>query len=310
MHRFDHFMRAALYDPERGYYTSRIKSVGIRGDFTTTPQLSPLLAKAIVGSFLKSGLRHLIEVGPGTGLLSRSIRSQLPLWARLRTQQHLVEISPPLQELQRKSNPRAKHHHSLTAALHASAGQAFVFSNELVDAFPVRIFRREGDGWSELSLEKEGPTFRETFLPTKDLPNSQQFANELPVGHRIEIHQSYHEWMADHLVHLKRGSLLTIDYTLPSTPRAAGSLRGYLLQERITGSELYRSAGHIDITTDVSFQDLAAWGAELGLRKSSLRTQTDFLAPFATDSPEDRYLTDPLGAGHAFQVLLQEKSTR
>lgn len=37
--RFDHFMEAALYDPGHGYYTSRIRTVGTRGDFSTTATL-------------------------------------------------------------------------------------------------------------------------------------------------------------------------------------------------------------------------------------------------------------------------------
>lgn len=309
MHRFDRFMEAALYHPERGYYSSRIKSVGSRGDFTTTAQLSPLLGKAIAEAFLDSGLKHLIEVGPGTGLLSKTVRAHLPFFAKLRTQQHLVEVSAPLRKLQLAANPKASHHHSLSTALQEAGGRAFIFSNELVDAFPVRIFRKEEEGFSELHLAKKAGHVQEQFLPTTDLPDSTQFAEETPIGHRLEVHQSYQNWLNEHLSHLREGQLLTIDYALPEPPSPAGTLRGYLLQERITGQNLYQSAGHLDLTTDVAFGDLIAWSSPLGLETVSLQTQADFLNPFASESPADRFLTDPQGAGKAFQVLLQAKGT-
>ena len=40
-------MARALFDPERGYYTRHIKTVGARGDFSTSATLSPALGHAI-----------------------------------------------------------------------------------------------------------------------------------------------------------------------------------------------------------------------------------------------------------------------
>ena len=42
------FMQLALHHPQKGYYSSSIENIGQRGDFSTTPTLSPILAKAIV----------------------------------------------------------------------------------------------------------------------------------------------------------------------------------------------------------------------------------------------------------------------
>ncbi|MGB1889766.1 MAG: hypothetical protein ACPHOK_09175, partial [Akkermansiaceae bacterium] len=44
--RFDHFMAEALYGL-KGYYTSPRSIIGPRGDFTTTPKLTKLLARRI-----------------------------------------------------------------------------------------------------------------------------------------------------------------------------------------------------------------------------------------------------------------------
>ena len=45
--RFDQWMPRALYDPQKGYYSRRIETVGGRGDFTTAPMISDHLAHAI-----------------------------------------------------------------------------------------------------------------------------------------------------------------------------------------------------------------------------------------------------------------------
>ena len=259
MTRFDRFMAAALYHPERGYYTSRIKGVGNRGDFTTTPQLSAILARAIAQTFQQSGLRHLIEIGPGTGLLAQQVREQLPFLTKFKTQQHLVEVSPPLRALQKENNPKANHHETIQEALEIAQGKAFLYSNELVDAFPVRIFRKEETGWSELHLSGTQPNLQEHFLPAPQLPQSHLFQQDHPLHQRLEIHESYHHWLQTWLPSLTQGQVLTIDYTAPSPRLHSGTLRGYFLQDRLTGGNLYQNAGHIDLTADVHFDDLEHW---------------------------------------------------
>lgn len=309
MIRFDRFMEAALYHPERGYYTSRIKSVGSRGDFTTTPQLSKALGRAIAKTFRDSGCRHLIEVGPGTGLLAKTIRESLPFFANRRLKQHLVEVSPPLRKLQREANPKASHHHSMEEALTAVQGDAFIYSNELVDAFPVRIFRRENQGYSELHLTGSHPTITEHFEPLPELPDSRLFEQRHLLYQRIEVHESYYNWLKQWTPLWKSGQLLTIDYT-PTDPRQLdGTLRGYFLQDRLTGVNLYQNAGHIDLTADVEFDDLDNWGKALNLRTLKRQKQSEYLRPFVASSAQDCFLTDVDGAGSAFEILLQEKTS-
>jgi SAM-dependent MidA family methyltransferase len=311
MTRFDHFMQSALYHPERGYYTSCIQSVGDtragNADFTTTPQLSNSLARAIAAAFRESDQKHLIEVGPGTGRLSSSIRKALPFLNRHLTQQHLVEISPVLRKQQRKAVPQAQHHATLQEALEEAGGQAFIFSNELVDTFPVRIFKRQDDSYQELHLEKSKEGIRETFSDAESLPDSTQFRGDVLSGQRLEIHDSYREWLASWLPFFESGRLLTIDYALPDRPPRDGTLRGYFRHDRLDGSQLYQNAGHIDLTTDVCFPDLIHWGDQLGLTTAWQSPQSEFLAPFLTNTTADEYLSHPDGPGEAFQVLMQER---
>lgn len=309
MTRFDRFMQSALYHPERGYYSARIKTVGSRGDFTTTAQLSNILARAIAHRFSQSGLRHLIEVGPGTGQLAHEVNKALPFLTKIKTQQHLVEVSQPLQALQKKLLPKATHHPSIHSALTSAKGEAFIYSNELVDAFPVRIFRKESHHWSELHLSGSQGAIEEHFLAAEQLPDSHLFQKSFPLQQRIEVHQSYQEWLQSWTPHFHKGQLLTIDYTTPSPRLIPGTLRGYFLQDRLSGPNLYQNAGHIDLTADVEFDDIEQWGQTLGLKTLSRQSQRDFLQPFSKGTAPDNFLTDPQGAGTAFEVLLQAPNT-
>ena len=71
--RFERFMELCLYDPDHGYYSRHVRSVGADGDFATTPTLSPLLAEALARSIHDSGFRDVIEIGPGNGALAKTL---------------------------------------------------------------------------------------------------------------------------------------------------------------------------------------------------------------------------------------------
>lgn len=310
--RFDRFMDLALHDPERGYYARRIRGVGSAGDFTTAPMMSGLLAKGIAAwaarALPESGCRDLIEIGPGEGLLAAAVLKALPLHRRWRTRLHLVETSRPLRGKQQALlGKRVVWHDSLESALDACEGRACLYSNELIDAFPVRRFRLEGWGISELFL-LPGEVPREDWRPAQDLPDSLQFNHPHRPGQILEVHESVQRWLAGWTPHWQRGAMLTIDYGAETTDlyhrRPRGTLRAYLRQERLEGHAAYQHPGRQDLTADVDFSDLARWLDALVPGTSTLGTQRDFLLPFArSNRPADAALIDPEGAGGAFKVL-------
>jgi SAM-dependent MidA family methyltransferase len=306
--RFDRFMALALHDPERGYYARRIRAVGRGGDFTTTPMLSPALGKAIAAwvaeALAATGCRDLIELGPGEGRLAAAVLDHLPWWRRLRVRLHLVESSAPLREKQAaRLGKRAVWHDSVESALAACGGKACLYSNEFADAFPVRRFRREVDGWSELFV---GPA--EDWRPCEAPPDSSVFEVPHPVGQIIEVAESYHDWLRGWLPQWRAGRMLTVDYGAEAADlyhrRPRGSLRAYFTQQRIEGPGVYEHPGRQDLTADVNFSDLQRWSAP---HATPLRLipQRDFLLPFA--APADADLLDEHGAGGAFLVLEQTK---
>jgi SAM-dependent MidA family methyltransferase len=307
---FEQFMAQALHDPQHGYYARRITGVGRRGDFTTAPMLSQAPAKSIAAwvarAFRETGCRDLIEIGPGEGTLAAAVLRHLPWHVRLRTRLHLVETSAPLAEQQRKLlGKRAVWHHHPQEALATCGGNAVIYSNELVDAFPVRRFQKTALGWQELAVHfDEKHAAQESLLSPAPLPDSSGFLDSHPLGQWIEVHESYHRFLKDWLPSWKSGRMLTIDYGATAENlyqrRPRGSIRGYLLQQRLEGLAIYQNIGRQDLTADVNFTDLQNW-SEPHVSEHKLTSFAEFLQG-SNDAPG---LMDPHGAGGAFLVLDQ-----
>lgn len=311
---FEEFMARALHDPERGYYARRISGVGRRGDFTTAPMLSDAPACAIstwaAMALKETGCRDLIEIGPGEGTLAAGVLRNLPWKLQWKTRLHLVENSAPLAARQHELlGRRASSHLRIQEALEACGGKAVIYSNELVDAFPVRRFQKTPEGWQELAVHfDEQQRATESLLPPAPLPESAGFLDRHPLGQWIEVHNSYQRFLNDWLPLWKAGRLLTIDYGATTENlyhrRPRGSIRGYLHQQRLEGPAVYENPGHQDLTADVNFTDLMHW-SQPWVREQRLTHFGEFLQ--AVQKSDDPLLTDPLGASGAFLVLDQKR---
>ena len=316
--RFDRFMELCLYDVDHGYYAKNINSVGPSGDFSTTPSLSPVLAIALSEAIMASGLRDVIEIGPGAGDLATQLLLQLKpsaLSFRKRIRYHLVERSAPLRALLKQRLSRSvKFHPDMQSALKATGGTGFIISNELVDAFPVRVFQGAHGSIRELFLSlKEGSPVEE-WVPSSELPDSTQFNLSRDPKQRLEIHHSYRTWINHWLPSLRSGRVVTIDYGGRGTEiyhrKPHGTLRAYYHHQCLTGSDIYRLCGRQDLTADVNFEDLIYWGEQSGLSTTRFITQHDYCHPHLdriTDTQASQFLTDPVGAGSAFKILEQER---
>jgi SAM-dependent MidA family methyltransferase len=305
---FEKFMERALHGQANGYYARNIRDLGARGDFTTAPQLSEAPGKAISAwvaeALRETRTRNVIEIGPGLGTLARQVMRNLPLGRRIRTRFHLVESSPTLMARQKSLLGNGiRHHPTIHAALKACSGKAVIFSNELVDAFPVRLFAMKDGVWREIGLDHTGGRATEIFLPPAELPPSSVFQQDFPEGQRVEIHDSYRLWLESWLPAWKRGSMLTIDYGETAEKlylrRPRGTLRAYLHHQRLEGPAVYANPGLQDITADVNFTDLAVWSRPW-LRSEKPIALSDFMRNF-TGFPDAGLLR----AAEHFTVLCQ-----
>ena len=335
----ENFMQAALYHPVHGYYSRRVRNVGRHGDFSTAATLHGALGQAVAAwaasgraEVTRRGRWHLIELGGGSGELAAEVRRALGWWAAAGLQYHLVELSTPLRAIQQRrlAGWRSVHWHAeIASALEAAGGRALIFSNEFADAFPCVQLARDGDinDWREVvvewpatfehPVEKLRPWNPAALGPGRPFASVLNDASNFPPGQRVEIHLGYQRWLAEWMPHWHAGRLLTIDYgdTVRDLyyRRPHGTLRAYCHHQRFAGPEIYRRFGQQDLTADVNFTDLRAWGDSLGLATEWFGTQAEFLERWlprreraqADHEPALAYLLDPAGAGSAFKVLDQ-----
>lgn len=325
------FMQAALYHQDFGYYSSRIRGLGRRGDFSTTATFHPALGRAIA-KWLTSSRKaillgkgwHVIEVGGGDGNLAKTVLENLSWWKRKNLHYHLVEVSGTLRQQQQEllHQYNIDWHESMENALAAARGSALIFSNELVDAFPCLQLIRLNGQWKEVCLTLRGEELFEDYLvnsqnlnrasKSSTIINSDAMAD----GQRCEVHVSYRDWLLSWVPHWKRGQMLTIDYgdIFPTLyhKRVHGTLRGYYQHVRMEGHEIYQRFGKQDLTADINFSDLITWGEELGLQSHTFMTQREFIlnwqpifAKLEKDDPALAFIIHPEGLGTDFKVLLQ-----
>ncbi|MCX7869537.1 MAG: SAM-dependent methyltransferase [Terrimicrobiaceae bacterium] len=293
--RFDQWMRQALYHPALGYYTSGIRDIGgARADFSTWPARSHELGRAVArwirARRWKFRGQPLIEIGPGNGALAAAVLRSFHFWNRPRLA--LVETSPVLRAIQAAAcGRRASWHEAPASALEESQGGALIFSNELADAFPCRVFRREPVGWSELHIGIQSGHPSPEWKPAPNLPSSTVFERNWPAGQVVEIHESFRDWLASWCGLWRRGRFLIVDYGAPDAAslyhrRPSGTLRGYFRHQRLCFPELLEGFGRRDLTADINFADLRLWAQELGLRTSRPLPLHEFLAVPAREDLE------------------------
>ncbi len=311
------FMDKALFDPDQGYYSKNIAKIGFRGDFSTSATQSRLLARALVAGWREcckqqGRLLPFLEIGGGSGDLMLDISKELSWWERLRVRYLMVERSAHLRDFQKMAGGGfVRCYEDIAPALRACKGCAFIFSNELVDAFPARQFVFQEGEWWELGLAViDRQIIRQAYQ--QDLPESLAFERWAQDGQVIEVHESYLQWYASWQEHWKCGTLITIDYgdenNLLYYRRPQGSLRGYKSHQVLQADELPALCGHCDITCDVNFSDLKCL-AERSLHDVvELIDQHDFLAPYAkAGDAADAHLIAKPGAGDHFKVLISQR---
>jgi len=183
------WMADCLTHPVHGYYVTRDP---LGTDFTTAPEISQifgeLLGLALAQAWLDQGAPSpvtLAELGPGRGTLMadalRAMAGVPGLHAALRV--HLVEASPVLRaEQARRITTHAPHWHDGADTL--PDGPVLLIANEFLDALPIRQWRREGTGWSEIMVTEAGGTLAFAAAPPAPVPELDH--HDVPRGTIVE----------------------------------------------------------------------------------------------------------------------------
>lgn len=328
---FHDFMEMALYYPELGYYTSAGDKIGKTGDYYTGPNISSVFGEMLgrqieeMWHILGENEFTVIEMGAGTGLLSCDVLGYLRKNKELYQDidYRIVEKSPAMREEQKK---RIKEKVRWEDSLEGLAGMTgCIFSNELVDAFPVHQVVMGNELMEVYVGYKDGffETLKPASLEIKDYLNEQGVV--LPEGYRTEINLDAIKWIEMVSKCLKRGFVITIDYGYPSTElyqdyRSSGTLMCYY--KHTANDNPYQHIGEQDITSHVNFSALERRGRKNALELCGFTDLAHFLLGLGIEgyleklkvSDPENYLKKMLNIkalmmemGETFKVLVQKK---
>ncbi|HBV97596.1 MAG: hypothetical protein JL50_03880 [Peptococcaceae bacterium BICA1-7] len=296
---FSRYMEMALYHPEEGYYMREGEKIGAGGDFYTSPDVSELFGRALADQLVemweavgRPSRWVVLEQGAGKGSLARDMLNYIAVRYgdfNSALSYLIIEKSPSMRRLQKKNlTPAGCPGYGLDwlgGLEEIGSGQLMgcIFSNELLDAFPVHRVILEDGALKEIWVACEGEQLVE-FTGRLSTPGLAEYISgfgiNLEEGQSIEINLAVRSWVKDLARVLGCGFVLTIDYGDTSaglyTPdRPAGTIRSYR-SHRIEDS-LYEEPGASDITAHVNFTALMTWGREEGLEEAGYTTQSRFL---------------------------------
>ena len=348
---FHDWMKHALYDPSDGYYCrADRKRWGREGDYRTSPERSSIFAATFARYFAKLYDQlgkppswTVIEVGAGDGRFAEGVMQTLEAnWPEIfvATTYVVDEISSHSAALagERLKRFGARVHFGRFEQSQVNPG--IVFSNELLDAFPVhRLMLHQGD-WAEfyVTLDHNGQFQWLLGAPsTFVLSQLREYFEKLGVqpaeGQVVEVSLEIEEWLRRLAARLRKGFVVTVDYGASAqelyAPAATreGTLRGFHKHRFV--DDLLADPGEHDLTSTVNWTFVKALGTTLGLEVLEFERQDRFLlangfleqleiaSALAENEAERLRLSSaaremilPDGMAAHFQVLVQGKNVR
>jgi SAM-dependent MidA family methyltransferase len=348
---FRDWMQAALYDESDGYYCRPgLVRQGRAGDYRTAPETSPLFAATFAWYFSKLfadlvlGLGSppswtIFEAGAGNGEFAYGVLSNL----RAEYPEVFSATSYVIDEVSPATRPRAAERLSEFAerltfqrldSMDNPALAGVVFSNELIDAFPVHRVIMRGGRLRELcvGLDRNDFVWVESD-PTQSVAEyCQRVELRLAEGQIAEINLEAEEYISRAAGLFERCFLVTVDYgaerpeLLQAPDRFAGTLRAFHRHQLI--DNVLARPGEQDLTTTVDWTQIKEVGRRAGLRAIRFQPLDQFLldegllqrlSEMLLHTPDQvealrlstsaREMIMPHGMTASFQVLVQEKNT-
>jgi len=355
---FARFMDLALYHPIYGYYMRHDHKtdaevpdhglgedrIGWAGDYVTNSDVSSVFARTLVKQMIQMDEQlgrpdpfTVVEMGAGKGTFARDFldacRTLSPSLAD-RLRYVIIERSPAMQASQQRAlassalDPWRVTWLSRLAELGAESVAGTLFSNELVDAFPVHRIGIVDGMTRELFVDYAEGRFCGRWRPLSSpalqgyLERLAELGVVLPDGARADINVHAVDWMEDVARVLRRGFVLTVDYghlahDLYGPDRRGGTLLCYY--HHMASDNPYERVGLQDMTAHVDFTTLACVGQAAGLHVTGFTNQMSFLIalgvehllesmqPGSAEFQSVVQLLRPDGMGGTFKVLIQHK---
>jgi SAM-dependent MidA family methyltransferase len=307
---FAWFMQQALYHPEHGYYSSGRCAIGRKGDYFTNVSVGPLFGQLLAAQFSEIWERLgkmndfvVVEQGAHDGQFARDVleflQKGLPeFFDALRYR--ILEPFPILEAQQRRSLEAFRDKVEWRSSPEPFTGVHF--SNELLDAMPVRLI---SDG-------------TEKFVGL----NGDKFAFVERPADKTAFNQDALEWIDQIASNLERGYVIAIDYGfLDEEFERTVDVRA---RHRNLDSP-FEQIGHADITMSVHWRSIVERAQANGLRVAGFTDQHHFLTGILSQfecgdrgqsllgdsrkaKRELQTLLHPEMLGRAFQVLALAKN--
>ena len=301
-------MEQALYHPEHGYYSSGRCVIGRKGDYFTNVSIGPLFGQLMMAQFAeiweqlgKIDNFVIVEQGAHDGQFAHDVllsaQSRAPEFFEA-LDYRIIEPFPILRERQSRTLEPFRHKIEWHDSLEPFTGVHF--SNELLDAMPVRLISH---GMEKLvDLQDDRFAFIERSLSS------------------TAFNQAALDWIDNLAANLKRGYAIVIDYG-HSGDEFQSDIQ-VRAQHRYLDSP-FEQIGHVDITMHVDWTSIARRAKANGLRVAGFTDQHHFLTgiiselgdwdqSFVADSPKAKRalqtLLHPEMLGRAFQVLALAKN--
>lgn len=347
---FRDWMAAALYDEREGYYSRKgLKRWGRAGDYRTSPERSPLFGATFARYFAnlheELGAPNewtIFEAGAGEGDFAywvlRTLERDYP-HVFYATRYVIDEISRDAHErasLRLESfSEQIKFRQFVDTNTPVQAG--IVFSNELLDAFPVHRVTVQDGKLLELfvGLSERGDFVWLALEPSTRRINEYLARSSVTLyeGQTAEVNLEIDGWMRKAVGLFQHGYVITVDYGAEANDlyhaphRLEGTLRSFR-RHQLT-EDVLANPGEQDLTTTVDWTQVMRVGEELGLRTVCFERQDQFLLRaglldqlerMSGEKQDDadalilrssvRELILPGGMNDSFQVLVQIKENR
>lgn len=339
---FDHYMRYCLYEPGLGYYSSGARKIGPDGDFITAPEISPVFSKCLANQCAEIldgiGSGCILELGAGTGKMAVDMLAELERQRVLPEQYFILEISADLkrrqQQLLKDALPCMLERVTWLDSIPEQPFTGIILANEVLDALPVKRFKKKHNRFYELKVKYDQDSFQWTAgKADRDLQSrigdiEAGLASPIPNGYTSELNTELHSWLNGISAPLNQGIMLLIDYGYHQAD--------YYHPEHSDGTLLCHYRHHVhadpfffpglqDITVSVNFTALAECADSLNLAIAGYTTQTCFLIACGLDkyiadinaldikaqvglSQQVRKLTMPEQMGERFKVMALSKN--
>lgn len=334
---FDRFMEMALYEPDLGYYASENTEIGKKGDFYTSQHVHSIFGMMIGRQFVemwemirKPDVFYIIEPGAGAAYLCRDVLDYLNGRNLI---DHFMYIIQENNEHVKKRQQNLLNVYSDKVRWVSSLDKignvkGCVFSNELLDAFPVKIIEHT-DTLQEVYVAYEEDDIREKpdeLSTEKIVDYFNDFGITLSHKYRTEVNLRISDWLLAVSTILSEGFVFTIDYGYPawdyySEERNRGTLLCY--HKHSYNENPYQFVGEQDITAHVNFSSVKKWGDERGFKTIGFCQQGVYLVSLGIDEmiqtlPQDskEYLFEiakikklilPGTLGETHKVMIQYK---